>query len=306
MRRYTKILVSVVALIILAIVIASSAYNLSPNQVALITRFGRVVSVNENTGLNFLVPFVEEDIKIYTGEYLYDIPISDVITADKKSMIADNYVIWHVSDPVKYYQTLSATKGRAEERIEAAVFNATKNIISSMTQDEIVAARGDMLTNKITEKSNSDIIQYGVVVTLAEIKALDLPNDNKQAVFDRMISERNNIAASYTAKGDAEAKKIRNETDKQVAILKADANKEAEVIKAEGEAEYMKILSEAYNDPGKAEFYSYLRSLDSIGSLAHDGSTVILDKDSEFAKILYGTAEKDSERRTETVYEEDR
>lgn len=297
-KTVNKLMVLFGALIMLAILILfgliafiSAAYRLTPNNTAIITRFGRVTATQTETGLHFHAPFIEDDTKIYTGEYMYDIPVSDVITADKKSMIADNYVVWRVSDPVKYYQSLGGVKGRAEERIEAAVFNATKNVISSMTQDEIVAARGNTLTNKITDASNSDTAQYGVVILLAEIKALDLPDDNKTAVFERMISERNNIAASYTAQGKAEAQKIRNETDKQVAILKANANKEAEKLKAEGEAEYMRILSEAYNNEDKADFYTYLRSLDALEALKGDDNTLLLDKDSEFTRILYGSAE---------------
>lgn len=219
---------------------------------------------------------------------MYDIPVSDVITSDKKSMIADNYVIWSVTDPTKYYQTLGAIRGRAEERIEAAVYNATKNTISSMAQDEIIAARGTTLTDMITKEANTDIKQYGIDIELAEIKALDLPDDNKEAVYERMISERNNIAAGYAAKGQAEAQKIRNETDKQVSILKANAEKDAAKIEAEGEAKYMQILSNAYNDEGKAEFYNYLRGLDSLEALAGKNKTLILDKDSEYARILYG------------------
>ena len=203
-------------------------------------------------------------------------------------MIADNYVIWSVVDPTKYYQTLGAVRGRAEERIDAAVYNATKNTISSITQDDIIAARGTTLTDMITKEANSDIAQYGVVIELAEIKALDLPDDNKEAVYERMISERNNIAAGYTAQGQSDAQKIKNETDKQVSILTANAQKEAEVIEAEGEARYMQILSEAYNDESKADFYNFLRGLDAIESLKGDDNTLILDKDSEFARILYG------------------
>ena len=160
-----------------------------------------------------------------------------------------------------------------------------------MTQDEIIAARGTTLTDMITKASNSDISQYGIVIELAEIKALDLPDDNKEAVYERMISERNNIAASYTAKGQAEAQKIKNETDKKVSILTANAEKDAAKIEAEGEAEYMRILSGAYNDEGKAEFYNYLRGLDSLDSMVGDNKTLILDKNSEYAKILYGTPE---------------
>ena len=219
---------------------------------------------------------------------LYDVPTSDVITADKKSMIADDYIVWYVTDPTKYYQTLGAVQGRAEERIEAAVYNATKNTISSMTQDEIIAARGDTLTNLITTASNKDISQYGIVIELAEIKALDLPEDNKAAVYERMISERSNIAAGYTAQGDRDAQVIRNDTDRQVSITVAEANAEAEKIIAEGEAEYMRILSDAYNDPDKAEFYNFVIGLDSLDALKSGDSTIILDKDSEYAQLLYG------------------
>ena len=269
----------------------ATVYTVKVNESAIIIRLGKIQAVESNPGMHIHAPFIESVTKVYTGDILYDIPVSDVITSDKKSMIADNYVIWSIADPTKYYQTLGAVRGRAEERIEAAVYNATKNTISSMTQDDIIAARGTTLTDMITKASNSDISQYGITIELAEIKALDLPDDNKEAVYERMISERNNIAASYTAKGQAEAQKIKNETDKQVAILTAAAEKDAAKIEAEGEAEYMRILSGAYNDEGKAEFYNYLRGLDSLSSMTGDNKTLILDKDSEYAKILYGNQE---------------
>jgi membrane protease subunit HflC len=203
-------------------------------------------------------------------------------------MIADDYVIWHISDPTKYYQTLGAIRNRAEERIEAAVYNATKNTISSMKQEEIIAARGSTLTDMITKEANSDISQYGIVIGLAEIKALDLPDDNRTAVYERMISERNNIAASYEAEGAAEAQKIKNETDKKVSILKAEAEKTAAKLTGEGEAEYMKTLSEAYNTPEKAEFYNFMRSIDAFEeSLGNGEKTIILDKNSELARMFY-------------------
>lgn len=292
MKKTKKAVITGVAVVVIAIALiiflSSTLYTVNVNEAAIIIRLGKISSIEENPGLHLHAPFIESVNKVYTGDILYDIPVSDVITSDKKSMIADNYVVWSVTNPTKYYQTLGARRGRAEERIEAAVYNATKNTISSMTQDEIIAARGTALTDMITKASNSDISQYGITIELAEIKALDLPDDNKQAVYERMISERNNIAASYTAKGKAEAQKIRNETDKQVTIKTAEAEKEAAKIEAEGEAEYMKILSDAYNDEGKAEFYNYLRSLDSLSSLVGEDKTLILDKSSELAKILYG------------------
>ncbi len=269
----------------------SGCYTVNHNDAVILKQFGKVVSVEYNEGLHFKIPFIQDTQAIYIGTRIYDIPQSDVITRDKKSMIADDYVIWTVTDVVKYYQTLGGVSARAEERIDAAVYNATKNTISSMTQDDVIAARGITLTNMITEESNSDMSGYGIKILTAEIKALDLPEDNKEAVYERMISERANIAAGYKAQGEAEAQKIRNETDKEVAITLANANKEAETILAEGEAEYMRILSEAYNDPEKAEFYNFIRSLDALKESMRGDNTLILDKDSEMAKLLYGNFE---------------
>ena len=289
MKKVIGSIVAFVGVVILGIILFNATfYTVNVNETALIVRLGKISGTQSEPGMHFHSPFIESVTKVYTGDILYDIPVSDVITSDKKSMIADNYVVWSVSDATKYYQTLGAVRGRAEERIEAAVYNAAKNIISSMKQDEIIAARGNMLTEMITKESNSDIFQYGITIEIAEIKALDLPDDNKEAVYERMISERNNIAAGYTAKGESDAQKIKNETDKQVAIHTANAEKEAAKIEAEGEAEYMRILSDAYNDEGKAEFYNYLRGLDSLQALAGQNKTIILDKNSEFARILYG------------------
>ena len=187
-----------------------------------------------------------------------------------------------------YIRTLNAVQLRAEERIEAAVYNALKNTISSMIQDDIIAATGERLTGMITREANSDIGQYGIEIVTSQIKILGLPSDNESAVYERMISERNNIAASYTASGAAEAQKIRNATDKEVVVLKAEAEKQAAILRAEGEEQYMQILQEAYNTQEKAEFYEYARSLDAMKeSLKGENKTLVLDKNSELAKIFY-------------------
>ena len=283
--------ISILPVLLIALfIIINSAYAVRPNEYVAVQQFGKIVSVTDTPGLKFKIPFMQNTLRVSKAEMLYDVPLSDVITKDKKSMIADNYVLWKVTDPMKYIRTLDAVKLRAEERIEAAVYNALKNVISSMDQDQVIEARGEKLTQMLTQEANSDIDDYGIVILTAEIKALDLPDDNKEAVYERMISERQNIAASYKAQGDAEAQKIRNETDREVAIMEADAKKQEEVLEAEGEAEYMRILREAYNTEEKAEFYNFVRSLDAVEkSLSGKDNTIILDKDSELAKILYGT-----------------
>ena len=278
-----------IIIIIAVFLFGSATYVVHQNEYVTVRRFGKIVSIVSEPGLHFKTPFIEDTQSISAKVVLYDIPASDVITKDKKSMITDTYVLWKVTDPLKYVQTLNALSARADERIEASVYNATKNAISSMTQDEVIEARGETLTKLITDEANSDMNGYGITIVQAQIKALDLPDDNKNAVYERMISERNNIAASYTAQGEAEAQKIHNETDKQVAIIKAQAQKSAAVLEAEGEAAYMETLSKAYDTEDKAAFYSYIRGLDTLkSSLKGQEKTIILDKDSELARILYG------------------
>ena len=265
--------------------------NVQTVKSAALFEFGKIVSIIDTPGIKYRLPAVNTVRYISKKLHLYDVPRSGVITKDKKSMIADNYVTWRVIDPVKYIQTLNASPALARERIEAAVYNAVKNVISSMTQDEVIEARGGKLSTKIAEDSNSDIGMYGLAIIQTEMKALDLPDDNKSAVYERMISERQNIAASFTAEGNSEAQKIRNSTDRERAVKIAQAEQKAAVLIAEGEAEYMKILQAAYDTPEKAAFYNFLRSLDALKkSFNGQGEkTIILDKNSPLGKILYGT-----------------
>ncbi len=285
-----KVTVTLLIVIILAaiVILGNSLYTVHQKEYVAVRQFGKIVKVEAEPGLKMITPFVQTTQRISASTKIYDIPASDVITKDKKSMITDTYVLWKVVDPIKFVQTLNALDGRAQERIEAAVYNATKTAISSMTQDEVIESRGEALTTIITEDANSDMTGYGIEIVKAEIKALDLPDDNRTAVYERMISERNNIAASYEAEGNAEAQKIRNETDKKVSILKSDAEKTAAKLSGEGEAEYMRILSEAYNTEEKAEFYNFTRSLDAFReSLGSGEKTIVLDKNSEIAKMFY-------------------
>ncbi len=287
-RAIAKIIAGIIGLLAAAVLVGS-LYTVPQKQYVAVRQFGRIVDIKDTPGLKVKIPFIQSIQRISAATILYDIPASDVITKDKKSMIADNYVLWRVADPVKYIRTLDAVELRAEERIEAAVYNAIKNVISSLNQDEVIEARGERLTQLITQESNSDIAEYGIEIIQSEIKSLDLPDDNKESVYERMISERQNIAATYKAQGDAEAQKIRNEADRQVSVMKAEAQKQAAIIEAEGEAEYMRILQEAYNTKDKADFYNYTRSLDALkGSMKGGSKTLILDKDSEMARILYG------------------
>ncbi|MBP5269638.1 MAG: protease modulator HflC [Clostridia bacterium] len=295
MSRKFKALIITLAVIAIAVLalIGGVFYTVEPNRFAVVRQFGKIVAIIDEPGLNVKIPLVQSVEYISKEIIFYDIPESDVITKDKKSMVVDSFVLWRITDPSAVIRTLNAGRGRAEERIEAAVYNAIKNIISSMNQDEVIEARGDTLTSVITSEAGSDIAQYGIEIITAQIKTFSLPADNQAAVYERMISERQNIAAGYVANGNADAQKIRNETDKQIELLLADAQKEAAILTAEGEQEYMRILKDAYNSEEKAEFYEYIRGLDALEkSLKGTGKrTLLLDKDNELVKILTGSTD---------------
>ncbi len=271
------------------VLLGSSLVVTYPNEYKLIRQFGEIVRVEENPGVSLKVPFIQNSSSIPKSLQIYDIPQSDVITKDKKSMIADAFVLWKISDPVLFTRHLNGQVAQAQSRISASVFSSLKSVISNMDQAEIIENRNGKLAQDISNNIGNSLDGYGIKVLAVETKSLDMPDDNKQSVYERMISERNNIAASYTAQGNSSAQKIKNDTTKEVSVMKSKAKAEAEKIKAEGEAQYMQILSQAYNDESKADFYNFVRSLDAAkASLKNGNNTLLLDKSSPIAQIFYG------------------
>ena len=269
----------ILAVILVGIFVAANSFLVVtyPNEYTVIKQFGKIVDIRQTPGLSMKIPVVQTAEKIENEVLLYDLAVSDVMTKDKKSMIADCFVLWKIDDPYKYTQTLSAQKSNAEFRIDTIVYNSLKNVISSKSQEEaIVANIGDTLE------------QYGITLLAVETKSLDLPDENKNAVYERMISERNNIAATYQAEGQEEAKQISNNTTAEIIVMQSEADAKAAEIIAKGEAEYMRILSDAYNDPDKADFYIFLRSLDAAKkTMTGNNKTLIIDETSPIAQIFY-------------------
>ena len=289
MAKTLKILIPIVLVVALIIVLGGSLVVTQPNEYTIIRQFGAVVRVIDQPGLSVKMPFVQTASTLPQTEMLYDLAVSDVITADKKSMVADSFVLWEISDPLRFIQTLSGNVANAEYRIDTVVYNSLKNVISSMKQEEVISGRDGELAAKIMENVGNTFETYGITVKAIETKRIDLPDENKSAVYERMISERGNIAASYVAEGDAEAKEIRNEADKSVQITLSEAKAEAEKIKAEGEAEYMRILSQVYDTQDEADFYEFMRALDMARNALTSGSkTLVVSSDSPIAQVFNG------------------
>ncbi len=270
------------------IVLVSSLVITKENEYTVVKQFNKIDRVISSAGLSFKVPFVETVDKLPKQLQFYDMTESDVITMDKKTMVVDSYVLWKITDPTTFAQALNSSVASAEGRIDSTVYNAIKNVISSMSQAEVISGRDGELSLAFMENIGNTMGQYGIELISVETKHLDLPSDNKAAVFDRMISERSQIAATYTAEGESEAQMIRNTTDKEVAISISNAETSAAKIIAEGEAGYMKILSDAYSDQARSEFYTFIRSLEAArASLSGTDKTLILSEDSPIAQIFY-------------------
>ena len=288
MKKVVKVLVVILAVVLL--IGASSCFVVTQqDEYTIIRQFGKVVDIRDEAGISLKIPFIQEQSTLPKNVLLYDLPVSDVITKDKKTMVADSFILWRISDPQKFIQTLNSSVSNAESRLSTLVYNSMKNTISGLDQTEVISGRDGELAAAIKDGVEG-LDQYGIELIAVETKRLDLPDDNKEAVYQRMISERNNIAAQYTAEGESEAQMIRSETDKEVEIMLSEAAAQAEILEAEGEAEYMRILSDAYSDRDKAEFYNFVRSLDAAKASLTNGSNILfLGPDSPLTQIFYET-----------------
>ena len=278
--------------VVLVFVLMNSVYTVKENEYACRVQFSKIVDTTDEAGLHFKIPFVDSVKYFSKATTLYDIPPSEVLTSDKQNMTVDCYVLWKINDPLKFYQTLG-TPLAAEDRLNALTYNELKTVMGTLAQAEIINMEDGAKRNDIYESIASDVNElaqtYGISVVDVKIKQFDLPESNLNAVYNRMISERNQMAEKYTAEGNQEAAMIRNQVDRDVNIMISNAQAQAAELEAEGEAEYMRLLAEAYDSEDKKDFYEFTLALDALKkSLTGSEKTVILDANSELAQILMG------------------
>jgi len=270
----------------------NSFYTVREKEYACVVRFSKIEYTKSEAGLYLKLPFVDSVTYYTKAIMLYDINSTDVITADKKMMMVDSYIMWQINDPVKLYESLGSV-GNAESRIDYIVYSIIKNIMSETEQSDIInqgdAAERNGFYKRITELSVKEISKFGIDIVDIKIKRLDLPADNERAVYERMVAERHRDVEDLRAEGNYEASVIRNEVDKTVNTTISDAKAAAAKTIAEGETKYLQILAEeVYNTPEKIEFYEFTRALEALKkSFSESGSNmIILGKDSPIAKMF--------------------
>lgn len=292
MKNVKWIALGLAALIALMIV-SGCFFTVAEDEYACTVRFSKIIGTTAEAGLHFKLPFIDS-VKYFTkATQLYDIPPSEVLTSDKQNMTVDCYILWSISDPKLFYQTLGSTS-TAEQRLDALTYNELKTVMGTLAQSDIINMEDGARRNDIYSNIATDVDRlartYGIRVEDVKIKQFDLPESNLNAVYNRMISERNQMAEKYTADGNYEASIIRNNVDKQVNIIVSDAEAQAAMLVADGEGEYMRMLAAAYDSDDKKDFYKFTLALDALKkSLDGTEKTVILDGSSDLAQVLTGS-----------------
>lgn len=293
MRKYIFSGLILLIVIFILFIIISNLFIVREGEYKVVRQFGEVVRVEEEPGLYFKIPFIQTVTSLPKHQLTYDVSESEITTLDKKRVIIDNYAIWKIVDPLDLI-TNARTIENAEARMDEFIYSVIRTQLGQMNYDEIIndekTSRGD-LNERVKEEVNAllEKDKYGIQVVDVRIKRIDLPPDNEQSVYTRMISERESTAQDYLSRGDAQANIIRAETDREVEIMLAEARADAERIRAEGEEEAARIYNEAFSrDP---EFYRLYRTLESYKQVIDDQTVIILPSDSPYARLLQGLYE---------------
>jgi membrane protease subunit HflC len=275
-------------IVVVAVLIVFNVFTFTVDETrkAAVLRFGEIVRIVEEPGLYFKVPIVQKVTYLDDRVLNYDIQPRDILTSDQKRLIIDNYAIWRVGDPQAFIESTGGHLSNAQSRIDDIVYSDLRNILAKNTLDEIVSEKRLEYLQQVAELSREKLQEFGIVLIDVRIKRADLPTEIEQAVFSRMRSERDRIAAQLRAEGEEQSKQIRSAADKDVEILLADARKDAERVRGEGDAQALEIYAEAYNqDP---DFYRFWRTLDSYRTAFVDSTRIVLTTDSEYLEFLEG------------------
>jgi modulator of FtsH protease HflC len=279
--------------IIILVLILSNVYIVKEHEYKVVRQFGEIVRIDQEPGLYFKTPFIQSVTTLPKAQMFYDVAEAEINTKDKKRILLNHYAVWEIKNPKEMIQN-ARTLENAESKMDEFIFSIVRAELGRLNYDEIIndekSSRGS-LNDQITEKVNELLEQdrYGINVVDVRIKRIDLPTENEQSVYKRMISERESKAQEYLSMGDAQKQRIIAQTDREVKEMLARAQADAERIRASGEQEAARIYNETFSkDP---EFYDFYRTLESYKKVIGEDTVVILPADSPYAKWLIGDTE---------------
>lgn len=280
------------------VVVALIAFNLftftvDETRKAAVLRFGEIIRVIEQPGLQFKTPIINKVVYLDDRILSYDIQPRDILTSDQKRLTIDNYAIWRVGEPRAFIESNGGRISSAQSRIDDIVYSDLRDVLAKHTLDEIVSEKRLVYLHEVTVTSRTKLAEFGIQLIDVRIKRADLPTEIEQAVFSRMRSERERIAAQLRSEGEEEAKKISSGADKERQIILADARKAAEEEMGIGDARALEIYANAYNqDP---VFYQFWRTLESYEAALKDNTRIVLSTESDYLRFLDQSTEEKKE-----------
>lgn len=262
----------------------SSVFIVDETEQVVILQLGKPVKTITEPGLNFKVPFPFQEKIVFDDRLLeYDSPPEAILSKDKKSLIVDNYVRWKIIDPLQFLKTVQAIP-TALSRMDDIVYSELRRELGTHDMVEIITQNREQIMEVITAASNSATKDYGISVIDVRIRRVDLPSENEESIYARMEAERKRQANKFRSEGSEEAQKIRAATDRDKTIILADAYKESETLKGEGDAKAVQIYAKSYSaDP---KFYKFVRTLDAYKKVVDDKTTLVLPSDSKLFDLL--------------------
>lgn len=285
MMRYKWIIPIAVVAILALVLLPGFFFTIDETEQAVVLRFGEIRNSITEPGLYFKTPFVDTVRKFDKRLQIYDVDTERIYSRDKKTILMDTYALWKIVDPQKFIETMKSEQ-IALTRIDDVVYSNVRNAFGKLDFEDIISGQRTDVLDEITKLSARDMADFGLEIVSVRVKRADLPDENRNAVFNRMKSERIQEASLIRAEGDREARKLTAEADKQAQILIAEAQKEADIIIGTGDASALTVYAEAYNqDP---EFYEFMKRLEVYEGTLIDGK-YILGPSMEFIdKLLRG------------------
>ena len=272
----------IILAVLVAILLSSSLYTVNETQVAIKLRLGEIVAVENEPGLKFKTPFVNNVVTFDKRIQTLDSAAESFLTVEKKNVVVDSYVKWRIVDTQKFYISTGGAMSSANLRLAQNNQDALRSEFSKRTIIEVVSDQRDAIMASVKSKLKAIAEdEYGIEIVDVRIKRIELSQEVRSSVYSRMVTERKGLANKYRSEGAEEAEKLQAFADKERTIILANAYKESEKIKGDGDAISASNYAKAYNQD--VEFYSFYRSLESYKKAFNEqGDVLILNPDSEF------------------------
>ena len=276
----------VIGAVVLVLIITMSMFVVDQRQNAIVFRLGEVVAIKKDPGLYFKVPLLDNvrffDVRILT----IDTPEPErFLTSEKKNVLVDLFVKWRITDVRNYFTSVGGDESNAQRRLLQTINDGLRAEFGNRTVHDVVSGERDKIMDLMRNKANEDAIKIGVEVLDVRLKRVDLPQEVSESVYRRMEAERKRVANELRSTGGAESEKIRADADKQREVILAEAYRDAQRIKGEGDAKASANYARAYEI--NPEFYAFYRSLEAYrASFRNKGDILVLEPNSEFFKYL--------------------